>query len=151
MGPVMKSRIGSVSGAMYTTTVIESPVTPLAVAPPLSATLAKHSWVKKYGIAILPVDWSHLSENVRSVRLPFWLKGMAPAGSAAAPLDEDAEPDDVDAVFLSSLPLETMTTTAMMAITTTMPTIGPQRRWLLPPPPDPSVALLGCMVPIPST
>src|SRR5881394_4549258 len=124
MGAVMKSRIGSVSGARYTTTVIASAVTPFAVAPPLSATLAKHSWSNANGIASRPVDWSQWSENLRSVRLPFWLNGIAPAGSVAAPPDE-VEPDDVDAVFLSSPPLDTITTTAMIAITTTMPMIGP--------------------------
>src|SRR5580765_1698295 len=132
MGAVMKSRIGSVSGARETTPVIESAVTPFAVAPPLSATLAKHSWSNANGIASRPVDWSQCLEKVRSVRLPFWLYGIAPVGSVAAPLDEDVDPDEVDAVFLSSLPLDTITTTAMIAITTTMPMIGPHRRRLLP-------------------
>src|SRR3954451_24897338 len=100
-------------------------------------------------MATLPVDWSHLSENVRSVRLPFWLNGTAPAGNVAAPADDDVEPVEVDAVFLSSPPLATMTTTAMITITTTMPTIGPHRRRLLPRS-GPSVVLLGCMMPTPS-
>ena len=65
MGAVMKSSTGSVSGARYTTTVIESAVTPLAVAPPLSFTLAKHSCVKKYGSATWPVLRSQVEGNVR--------------------------------------------------------------------------------------
>src|SRR5688572_29481980 len=101
MGAVMKSRIGSVSGARYTTTVIVSAVTPLAVAPPLSATLAKHSCAKKSGMAKRPVASSHESGNVRSVRSPFWLNGIAPAGKDDASTEE-VDPDDVDAVLSSS-------------------------------------------------
>src|SRR4051812_22792312 len=115
----MKSRMGSVSGARETTTGIESAVTPFAVAPPLSLTLAKHSCAKKYGMATLPVAWSHVSANVRSVRLPFWLNGIAPAGSAAGPPDDDddVEPFVVAAGFLSSPPASN-TTAPMMATTT---------------------------------
>ena len=79
-------------------------------------------------MAILPVDRSQVDGNVRSVRLPFWLKGMAPSGSVAAPVDPveaDPDPDDVAAGFLSSLLPATRTTVATMAITTTMAAIGP--------------------------
>src|SRR2546429_6579406 len=146
MGAVMKSSTGSVSGARYTTTVIESAVTPLAVAPPLSFALAKHSCVKKYGSATWPVLRSQVEGNVRSVRFPFWLNGIAPSGRVPfpdAPLD--VEPDAVAVGFLSSLFPATSTAVAMIAMTTTMAAIGPYRRRLLPRS-GPDVALLGCML-----
>src|SRR3954470_16098496 len=123
-----------------------SAVTPFAVAPPFGRS-AKHSCARAVCIASRPIDVSHLSENLRSVRSPLRLYGIAPVGSAPSVDAEDVapEPDDVAVVFLSSPPART-TTTAMIAITTTIATIGPYRRKLLPRSGE-ELALLGCMIP----
>ncbi|MEY2406017.1 MAG: hypothetical protein QOG39_933 [Acidimicrobiaceae bacterium] len=104
--------------------MIVSAVTPLAVAPPLLATLAKHSGVNAYGNATRPVSLSHVSMNVRSVRPFELLNVIAPAGSAPLELFELLEPEDVAAGFLSSFPLNA-TMAAITAITTTIATTGP--------------------------
>src|SRR4026209_1839714 len=90
--------------------VISSPVTPGAVAPPLSPVNgAKHGWAKKSGTASLPVDVSQrVPQSMVSAR-PCWVASANDRGNVAAAgaalvggvVSEPAAVDSVDAAVVS--------------------------------------------------
>jgi hypothetical protein len=105
--------------------LIVSPVTPLAVSPPLSSTLAKHSVRKMNGMATMPLSSSQVFGNVTSRSWSWAIDHVTtPSGSSIGSVlavgpPTCSSPSPPPRVRATAVTIKTITITAAM---------GPHRR-----------------------